>query len=78
MICCLVFNIGIGCLELRYADDSRISNEYSNVENKVADDIYQRFELDKLISNELLGYVNLILINDLGKYLMAGTLCRVF
>ena len=34
MICCLVFNIGIGCLELRYADDSRISNEYSNVETK--------------------------------------------
>lgn len=43
------------------------------VENKVADNMYQRSELDYLIYNAPLDYVDLILNGDLEKYLKAVT-----
>lgn len=72
------FNIDTGCVELRYADGSRISIDCTAVENEVMDNMYQRTELDWLIYNAPLEYANLILNGNPEKYLKAVTVCRAF
>lgn len=67
------FNIDTACVELRYADSTLISINYTAVENEVADNMYQRSELDWLIYNAPLEYANLILGGDSEKYLKAVT-----
>lgn len=67
------FNIDTACVELRYADGTLISINYTAVENEVADNMYQRSELDWLIYNAPLEYANLILGGDSEKYLKAVT-----
>ena len=67
------FNMDTGCVELRYADGSMISIDCTTVENEVADNLYQRSELDYLIYNDPLAYADLILNGDPQVYLRAVT-----
>ena len=67
------FNIDTACVELRLSDGTMISIDCTAVENEVADNMYQRSELDWLIYNAPLEYANLILNGDPEKYLKAVT-----
>ena len=48
------------CVELKFADGSMIAIDTIAVENEVADNMYQRSELDYLIYNDPIGYADLI------------------
>ena len=67
------FNMDTGCVELWFQDGSMISIDCTAVENEVADNMYQRSELDWLIYNAPLEYADLILNGDPEKYLKAVT-----
>ena len=72
MISC-EFNIDTACVELRYTDGSMISIDCTAVENEVADNMYQRSELDWLIYNDPAAYADLILNSDPETYLKTVT-----
>lgn len=72
------FNMETACVELRLTDGTLISIDCTAVENEVADNMYQRSELDWLIYNAPLEYADLILNNDLEKYLKAVTVNKPF
>ena len=63
------FNMDTGCVELQFQDGSMISIDCTAVENEVADNPYERSELDYLIYNDPLGYADLILNGDPEEYL---------
>ena len=63
------FNIDTACVELRLSDGTIISIDCTAMENEVADNMYQRSELDWLIYNKPLEYVQLVLEGDLDSYL---------
>lgn len=63
------FNIDTACVELKYADGTTISIDTIAVENEVADNMYQRSELDWLIYNKPLEYAQLVLEGNLESYL---------
>ena len=67
------FNIDTACVEFRFADGSMISIDCTAVENEVADNMYQRSELDYLIYNDPAAYADLILNGDPENYLKAVT-----
>ncbi len=67
------FNIDTVCVELKYSDGSMISIDCTAVENEVADNMYQRSELDYLVYNAPLEYADLILNGDPEAYLKAVT-----
>ncbi len=67
------FNIDTACVELNYSDGSMISIDCTAVENEVADNMYQRSELDYLVYNAPLEYADLILNGDPEAYLKAVT-----
>ena len=67
------FNIDTARVELVFSDSSRIFIDCTAVENEVADNMYQRSELDYLIYNDPLAYADLILNGDPEKYLRAVT-----
>lgn len=67
------FNIDTACVELRYWDGSMISIDCTAVENEVADNMYQRSELDWLIYNDPAAYADLILNGDPETYLKTVT-----
>ena len=67
------FNMDTGCVELRFQDGSMISIDCTAVENEVADNRFQRSELDYLIYNDPLAYAGLILNGDPEAYLNAVT-----
>ncbi len=67
------FNMDSACVELVYSDNSMISIDCTAVENEVADNLYQRSELDYLIYNDPLAYADLILNSDPQVYLRAVT-----
>ena len=46
------FNMDTACVELKFTDDSMIAIDTIAVENEVADNMYQRSELDWLIYNK--------------------------
>ena len=62
-----------GCVELKFADGSMIAIDTIVVENEVADNMYQRSELDYLIYNDPVGYADLILNGDPETYLKTVT-----
>ena len=72
------FNIDTACVELRMEDGTMISINCTAAENKIADNMYQRSELDWLIYNAPLEYIDLILNSDLEKYLKAVTQYKPF
>ncbi len=67
------FNIDTGCVELRFADGSMIAIDCTAVENEIADNRFQRSELDYLIYNDPLAYAELVLNGDPEMYLKAVT-----
>ena len=67
------FNMDTACVELRYSDNTVIAIYTPAVENEVADNMYQRSELDYLIYNDPLAYAELILNGDPETYLKTVT-----
>ena len=62
------FNMDTACVELRFSDDSMIAIDTIAVENEVADNMYQRSELDCLIYNKPLEYAQLVLGGEIEEY----------
>lgn len=62
------FNMDTACVELKFFDGSMIAVDTIAVENEVADNMYQRSELDWLIYNEPLEYAQLVFSGDLEQY----------
>ncbi len=67
------FNMDAACVELKFFDGSIIAIDTITVEKEVADNMYQRSELDYLIYNAPVGYADLILNGDLETYLKTVT-----
>jgi len=67
------FNMDTACVELRLDDGTLIVIDTSAVENEIAENMYQRSELDWLIYNDPISYSDLILNGDPEKYLKAVT-----
>lgn len=67
------FNMDTACVELRFTDGSICSIDCTAVENEVADNRFQRAELDYLIYNDPLAYADLVLNGDVEAYLNAVT-----
>ena len=65
------FNMDTACVELKFFDGSIIAIDTIAVENEVADNMYQRSELNYLIYNDPVTYAELILSGDPEKYLKA-------
>ena len=63
------FNLDTACVELKFADGSMISIDTIAVENEVADNMYERSELDYLIYNDPAAYADLVLNGDPETYL---------
>ena len=72
------FNIDTACVELKLADGTLISIDCTAVENEVADNMYQRSQLDWLIYNAPIEYADLILNGDPEKYLKTVTVNKPF
>ena len=62
------FNMDTACVELKFIDGSMIAIDTIAVENDVTDNMYQRSELDWLIYNKPLEYAQLVLGDDLERY----------
>ena len=62
------FNMDTACVELKFSDGSMIAIDTIAVENEVADNMYQRSELDWLIYNKPFEYAQLVLDGDLEQY----------
>ena len=72
------FNMDTACVELKFADGSMIAIDTIAVENEVADNMYERSELDYLIYNAPLEYADLVLNGEPEKYLKAVTEYKPF
>lgn len=72
------FNLDTACVELKFSDGTMITIDTVAVENEVADNMYQRSELDWLIYNAPLEYADLILNGDSEKYLKTVTVNKPF
>ena len=62
------FNMDTACVEVKFADDSMIAINTIDAENEIADNMYQRSDLDWLIYNKPLEYAQLVLSGDLERY----------
>ena len=67
------YNMDTACVELVFDDGTIIAIDTIAVENEVADNMYQRSELDWLIYNAPLEYAELVLNGNPEKYLKAVT-----
>ncbi len=67
------FNIDTACVELKYSDGSMIAIDCAAVKNEVADNMYERSELDYLVYNAPLEYADLILNGNPVRYLKTVT-----
>lgn len=63
------FNIDTACVEIKYADGSMIAIDCTLVEAEVARNIYESSELEWLVYNAPVDYVNLLLHGDIREYL---------
>ena len=66
------FNMDTACVELKFANGSMIAIDTIAVENEVADNMYQRSELDWLIYNKPLEYAQLVLEGNLEEYVQSA------
>lgn len=62
------FNMDTACVELKFTNGSMIAIDTIAAENEVADNLYQRSELDWLIYNKPLEYAQLVLSGELVQY----------
>ena len=67
------FSFDTVCVELKFSDGTMIAIDTVAVENEVADNMYQRSELDYFIYNDPIAYADLILSGDPKAYLKAVT-----
>ena len=67
------FNMDTACVELRLTDGTLIYINCTAVENEVADNMYQRSELDYLIYNDPVAYAELVVNEDPKIYLKTVT-----
>lgn len=67
------FNMDTVCVELKFSDGSMIAIDTIAVENQVADNMYQRSELDYLIYNDPIAYADLVLNGNPKAHLKAVT-----
>ena len=72
------FNMDTACVELKFDDGSMIAIDTIAVENEIADNMYQRSELDYLIYNDPVAYTEPILNGDPVKYLKTVTVYKPF
>ncbi len=72
------FNIDTACVELRLEGGTLIAIDCTAVENEVADNMYERSELDYLVYNAPLEYADLILNGNPVKYLKTVTVYKSF
>lgn len=63
------FNIDTACVEVKLIDGSMVSIDCDIVEAEYARNMYEASELDFLIYNEPLSYVELLLSGETEKYL---------
>ena len=68
-----VFNMDTGCVELFFSDCTMVSIDCIAVEKEIADNMYQRSELDSLLYNDPVAYADLILNGDTELYLKTVT-----
>ncbi len=61
------------CVKLNFTDGSMIATDTIAVENEVANNMYERSELDYLIYNAPLEYADLILNGEPETYLKTVT-----
>ena len=67
------FNFDTVCVELKFNDSSMIAIDTIAVENEIADNMYQRSELDYLIYHDPVAYAELILNGNPETYLKTVT-----
>lgn len=67
------FNMDTACVELKFANGSMIAIDTIVVENEIADNMYQRSELDWLIYNRPMEYAQLVLSGNLERYVQETT-----
>jgi hypothetical protein len=70
------FNMDNACVKLKFANGSMIAIDTIAVENEVADNMYQRSELDYLIYNDPIGYADLVSNGNPEIYLKTVTECK--
>ena len=70
------FNMDTTCVELKFLDGSMIAMDTIVVKNEIANNMYQRSELDYLIYNDPIGYADWILNGDPEIYLKTVTECK--
>ena len=63
------YNMDTARVEMKYSDGTMISIDTIAVENEVADNMYQRSELDWLIYNKPLEYAELVLNGGIEEYI---------
>ena len=63
------FNIDTARVEIKYADGSMIAIDCTLAEAEVARNIYESSELEWLVYNATVDYVNLLLHGDVQEYL---------
>lgn len=63
------FNIDTACMEVKYTDGSMIAIDCTLVEAEVARNMYESCELEWLVYNAPVDYVNLLLHGDVREYL---------
>ena len=62
------FNMDSGCVEARFSDGTMIAIDCTAVERELEADMLQRGELDWLIYNKPLEYVQLVLSGEIEEY----------
>lgn len=67
------FNIDTACVEVKLTDGSMVSIDCDTVEDEYARNMYEVSELDYLIYNEPLSYVELLLRGRMQEYLRNNT-----
>ncbi len=63
------FNIDTACVEVKLTDGSMLSIDCIAVENEYANNMYEVSELDYLIYNDPLCYIELLLKGKMEEYL---------
>ena len=63
------FNIDTACVEVKYAGGRMISIDCTLAEAEVARNMYESSELEWLVYNAPVDYVNLLLHGDVQEYL---------
>ena len=72
------FDMDTACVHLRLEDGTLIAIDTIAVENEVADNMYQRSELDWLIYNKPLEYADIIMNGEPANYLKEITAYKPF